>query len=182
MRIVSSTSGLLRIYLQLIEQRPRGYSSSCTARGMWYVNIQWIWICRGYVWCLELWLYIFLSCCCHVITSYYYWCIRKPRSSSFISYNNNIISHNTNILIITLTSLSFNLFQPLSTLPEINYTLNHFSIDQLINWFTDTLIHWSRYNSNEAHHEEDQTVLMKKAMEPLLYKNQVNIAIMGHVR
>lgn len=43
------------------------------------------------------------------------------------------------------------------------------------------MMHCPWYNSNDAHHNEDQTVAMKKAMEPLLYQNNVNVAFMGHV-
>lgn len=42
-------------------------------------------------------------------------------------------------------------------------------------------IHCPWYNSNTAHHEEEQTVQMRTSMEALFYKYHVNLVIMGHV-
>ncbi len=41
--------------------------------------------------------------------------------------------------------------------------------------------HCPWYNSNEAHHDETQTVAMRENMEDLLYKHNVNLVFAGHV-
>ena len=43
------------------------------------------------------------------------------------------------------------------------------------------VLHCSWYNSNTAHQNEKQTILMRDTMEPLFYNYHVNLVITGHV-
>ena len=43
------------------------------------------------------------------------------------------------------------------------------------------ITHCPFYNSNKAHQNEKQTILMKESMESLFYKYKVNLIISGHV-
>jgi hypothetical protein len=55
------------------------------------------------------------------------------------------------------------------------------SVDRTITPWVIVMMHCPWYNSNTAHHNEYQTVLMKESMEAVFYKFKVNIAFTGHV-
>jgi hypothetical protein len=55
------------------------------------------------------------------------------------------------------------------------------SIDRTKTPWLIVVMHCPWYNSNLAHTSEQQAVLMRDSMEPLLYKHQVNMVIAGHV-
>lgn len=55
------------------------------------------------------------------------------------------------------------------------------SVDRNITPWIIVVMHCPWYSSNKDHYGEEQTVLMRNAMEDLFYEHRVNIAIMGHV-
>jgi hypothetical protein len=55
------------------------------------------------------------------------------------------------------------------------------SIDRSKTPWVIVVMHCPWYNSNTAHTSEQQTILMRESMEPLLYKHKVSLAITGHV-
>jgi len=55
------------------------------------------------------------------------------------------------------------------------------SINRQVTPWILVVMHCPWYNSNKAHHDEVQAVMMKDVMEPLLYKYHVNAVIAGHV-
>lgn len=54
-------------------------------------------------------------------------------------------------------------------------------IDRKVTPWVFVVMHCPWYNSNTAHVGEQQAVLMREAMEPLLYKYHVNFVMTGHV-
>mmetsp|Transcript_2363 Transcript_2363/g.1695 ORF Transcript_2363/g.1695 Transcript_2363/m.1695 type:complete len:452 (+) Transcript_2363:54-1409(+) len=55
------------------------------------------------------------------------------------------------------------------------------SVDRSVTPWILVVMHCPWYNSNLAHVNEEQAVLMREAMEPLLYKYHVNFVMTGHV-
>lgn len=55
------------------------------------------------------------------------------------------------------------------------------SVDRQKTPWIIVVMHCPWYNSNTAHQQEKQAVLMKESMEPLLYKHHVNVVFTGHV-
>lgn len=55
------------------------------------------------------------------------------------------------------------------------------SVDRNITPWVIVVMHCPWYNSNTAHYNEQQTVLMRNAMEGVFYKYHVNIVFTGHV-
>ena len=55
------------------------------------------------------------------------------------------------------------------------------SIDRQKTPWVIVVMHCPWYNSNTAHRDEQQAVLMKASMEPLLYQYHVNVVFTGHV-
>ena len=55
------------------------------------------------------------------------------------------------------------------------------SIDRSVTPWVIVIMHCPWYNSNKAHHQELQAVMMKESMEDLFYENRVNLVFTGHV-
>lgn len=69
-----------------------------------------------------------------------------------------------------------------TTSPQYQWLLADLeAVDRVMTPWVIVMMHCPWYNSNTAHHDEYQTVLMKKYMEELLYKSKVNLIISGHV-
>ena len=69
-----------------------------------------------------------------------------------------------------------------STSPQYNWLVSDFaSIDRTKTPWVVVVMHCPWYNSNKAHHDEEQTVQMRSSMEKLFYQNHVNVVFSGHV-
>jgi hypothetical protein len=55
------------------------------------------------------------------------------------------------------------------------------SVDRSKTPWVIVVMHCPWYNSNTAHNNELQAILMRDAMEPVFYKYHVNLALVGHV-
>lgn len=55
------------------------------------------------------------------------------------------------------------------------------SVNRLITPWIIAVMHCPWYNSNVAHYNEEQAILMRNAMEPVLFKYHVNLVFGGHV-
>lgn len=55
------------------------------------------------------------------------------------------------------------------------------NIDRSVTPWVFVFMHCPWYNSNTGHHDETQTILMQASMEQLLYENNVNFVVTGHV-
>jgi len=65
---------------------------------------------------------------------------------------------------------------------QYNWLLDDLSrVDRSITPWVIVTMHCPWYNSNQAHHDEYQTVLMRANMEQLFYKHHVNLVFAGHV-
>lgn len=66
--------------------------------------------------------------------------------------------------------------------PQYKWLVTDFSdIDRSKTPWIIVIMHCPWYSSNKNHYGDTQTVLMRDSMEPLFYKNKVNIVFSGHV-